>query len=84
MINQDRERKIAQWIHKCPTDREFVRDRERKLGYSLHKGAETLVRHREKLEGCSRWRESTVPLYIFIYLMPESLYNNFIVEERIL
>ena len=35
--------------------RDFVRDREssnreRKLGYSLHKGNETLVRHRERFE----------------------------------
>ena len=29
---------------------ERVRDRERKIGYSLHKGIETLVRDREKLE----------------------------------
>ena len=29
---------------------ERVRDRERKLGYSLHKGTETLVRDRERFE----------------------------------
>ena len=29
---------------------ERVRDRERKIGYSLHKGTETLVRDREKFE----------------------------------
>ena len=29
---------------------ERVRDRERKIGYSLHKGTETLVRHRERFE----------------------------------
>ena len=27
-----------------------VRDRERKIGYSLHKGTETLVRDRERFE----------------------------------
>ena len=31
-------------------DIERVRDRERKIGYSLHKGTETLVRDREKFE----------------------------------
>ena len=30
--------------------REFVRDRERRIGYSLQKGTETLVRYREKFE----------------------------------
>ena len=30
--------------------REFVRDRERKIDFSLHKGTETLVRHRERFE----------------------------------
>ena len=30
--------------------REFVRDRERKIGYRLHKGTETLVRDRERFE----------------------------------
>ena len=29
---------------------ERVRDRERKIGYSLHKGTETLVRDRERFE----------------------------------
>ena len=29
---------------------ERVRDTERKIGYSLHKGTETLVRHRERFE----------------------------------
>ena len=29
---------------------ERVRDRERKIGYSLHKGTETLIRDREKFE----------------------------------
>ena len=29
---------------------ERVRDRERKIGYSLQSGTEALVRHREKLE----------------------------------
>ena len=29
---------------------ERVRDRVRKIGYSLHKGTETLVRDREKFE----------------------------------
>ena len=29
---------------------ERVRDRERKIGYRLHKGTETLVRDREKFE----------------------------------
>ena len=29
---------------------ERVRDRERKIGYSLHKGTETLVRDREKFK----------------------------------
>ena len=29
---------------------ERVWDRERKIGYSLHKGTETLVRHRERFE----------------------------------
>ena len=29
---------------------ERVRDRERKRGYSLHKGTKTLVRHRERFE----------------------------------
>ena len=44
--------------------REFVRDRERKIGYSLHKGTETLVRDREKFEIESvRDRESQ--LYCF-------------------
>ena len=33
--------------------RDFVRDRERKIGYSLHEGTEALVQHRErfKIEG---------------------------------
>ena len=30
--------------------REFVRDRERKISYSLYKGTETLVRDRERFE----------------------------------
>ena len=30
--------------------RKFVRDRERQIGYSLHEGTETLVRHRERFE----------------------------------
>ena len=38
----------------CSRQREFeierVRDRERKIGYSLHKGTKTLVRDREKFE----------------------------------
>ena len=29
---------------------ERVRDRERKIGYSLHKGTETLVRDRERFD----------------------------------
>ena len=29
---------------------ERVRDRERKIGYSLHKGSETLVRDKKKFE----------------------------------
>ena len=38
---------------------ESVRDRERKVGYSLHKGTETLDRDRERLEiGDVRDRES--------------------------
>ena len=31
-------------------DLKFVRGRERKIGHSLHKGIETLVRDREKFE----------------------------------
>ena len=40
---------------------ERVRDRERKIGYSLHKGTDALVRYRERfeIEGV-RDRESTV------------------------
>ena len=38
-------------------ERERVRDRERKIGYSLQKGTESLVRDRER---GSRLRESTV------------------------
>ena len=30
--------------------REFVRDRERKIGHGLHKGTGALVRHRERFE----------------------------------
>ena len=38
---------------------ERVRDRERKIGYSLHKGTETLVRDRERFEIEGVWdRES--------------------------
>ena len=44
---------------------ERVRDRERKIGYSLHKGTETLVRDRErfKIEGV-RDRESQLNIYL--------------------
>ena len=38
-------------------ERERESDRERKIGYSLHKGTETLVRVKEKVEGV-RDRES--------------------------
>lgn len=41
------------WTHKGPANLfeiERVRDRERKIGYNLHKGIETLVRHRERFE----------------------------------
>ena len=46
---------------------ERVRDRERKIGYNLHKGIETLVRHRERfeIEGV-RDRESQVYMQSFI------------------
>ena len=53
---------------------EKVRDRERKIGFSLHKGTEILVRHRERFEIESvRDRESQ------LYIYPRRLD---IVEER--
>ena len=45
---------------------ERVQDRERKIGYSLHKGTETLVRNRERFEIESvRDRESQLYTLIF-------------------
>ena len=41
------------WTRKGPENLfevERVRDRERKIGYSLHKGTENLVRDRERFE----------------------------------
>ena len=53
---------------------ERVRDRERKIGYSLHKGTETLVRQRERfeIEGV-RHRESQLYLGCSIDLIPPDL-----------
>ena len=51
---------------------ERVRDRERKIGYSLHKGTEMLVRDRERfeIEGV-RDRESQLYFYEeLIYVLP--------------
>ena len=55
---------------------ERVRDRERKIGYSLHKGTETLVRNRERFEiDCVRDRESQ--LYCNIQHMIKLVYFDF-------
>ena len=43
---------------------ERVRDRERKIGYSLHKGTETLVRDRERFE-IEGVRDRESQLYLF-------------------
>ena len=54
---------------------ERVRDRERKIGYSLHKGIETLVRDREKFEIESvRDRESQ--LYLITVLSPQTRFSR--------
>ena len=42
---------------------ERVRDRERKIGYSLHKGTKTLVRDRERFE-IEGVRDRESPLYM--------------------
>ena len=49
---------------------ERVRDRERKIGYSLHKEAEALVRDRERfeIEGV-RDRESQLYIHTFIAMI---------------
>ena len=45
---------------------ERVRDRKRKIGYSLHKGTEILVRVRERFEIKGvRDRESTVSKFLY-------------------
>jgi len=45
---------------------ERVRDRERKIGYSLHKGTETLVRDRERFE-IEGVRDRESQLYFILY-----------------
>ena len=57
-INENRDIILVQLTFLCRTRKgpenlfeiERVRDRERKMGYSLHKVTETLVRHRERFE----------------------------------
>ena len=44
--------------------RKFFRDRERKIGYSLYKGTETLVRDRERFE-IEGVRDTESQLYYF-------------------
>ena len=46
---------------------ERVRDTERKIGYSLHKGTETLVRDREKFE-IEGVRDRESQLYVYVCL----------------
>ena len=55
-----------QWtlsISKSQGTKEFVRDRERKLGWNQWKGAEKIVRDREKFE-IEGVRDRESPLYI--------------------
>ena len=56
---------------------ERVRDRERKIGQSLHEGEKTLIRDREKfeIEG-ARDRESQLylPFFFFLSLFPSSVF----------
>ena len=47
-------------------EKERVRDRERKIGYSLHKGTDTLVRDRERFE-IEGVRDRESQLYFLFY-----------------
>ena len=52
-----------------------VRDRERKIGYSLHKGTETLVRDRESFEiERVRDRESQLYYYDDLFLFIDGMF----------
>ena len=58
---------------------ERVRDKERKIGYSLHKRTETLVRDRERfeIEGVRDRESQLYVLFIFPYMFDYYFYEYF-------
>ena len=60
---------------------ERVRDRERKIGYSLHKGTETLVRDRDRFE-IEGVRDRESQLYFHFILTPNILFPPYIRLSR--